>query len=215
MSTLSPLVFLDINATPHTLPSVSSRWSFDITTATRFVTLNDVILLSYMEGGPANTLVPFLDLYSLQQSYDPEALGILGSDLASYLKTPSYDQNIRGAYRIYVLRLGQPTGAALTLNNVAAQPVLTLTARDQGTYTNKLSAEVASGTIVGKRVTLRFRQETTVLDNLQNAFHLGYVGNASAAALTITRSGDHATRLQTTLTGASDGSISLDLDVTQ
>src|SRR4030095_2620768 len=32
---------------------------------------------------------------------------------------------------------------------------------------------------------------------------------------TITRTGDRATRLQTTLTGASDGSINLDLDLTQ
>lgn len=215
MATLSPLVFTDINNQPRTEPSVSSLWRFDISTATRYVTINDCILMSYMEGGPANALVPYLDLHSLQSTYDPENLGILGSDLASYLKTPSFDLNVRGAYRVYVIRLGQPSGASLTLLDGAALQVLQLTSKDAGTYANKNSVEVASGTVVGKRLTFRFRQETVILNNLQNAFHLAYTGNAATGALTITRTGDVATRLQTTLSGASDGSIAMDLDLTQ
>jgi hypothetical protein len=211
----NPLLILDANNAPRVSPSVSSRWTFDQTTQSRFVSQHDVILLSYMEGGQPNTLVPFLDDQALRETYDPENLHILGADLASYLKAPSFDLNVRGAYRIYVLRLGHPTRASLTLLNGAAQPVLLLTSVDYGIYVNKLSAEVASGTVVGKRVTIRFRQETTILDNLQNAFQLAYTGNASAATITITRTGDAATRLQTTLTGATDGSISLDLDLTQ
>jgi hypothetical protein len=62
---------------------------------------------------------------------------------------------------------------------------------------------------------VRFRQELVVLDNLLNSFHLAYTGNGSAAQVTITRTADVATRLQTTLTGATDGSIALDLDLTQ
>jgi hypothetical protein len=168
-----------------------------------------------MEGGPANELVPYIDLHTLQDTYDPEGLQILGSDLAGYLKTPSFDLNVRGAYRIYVIRLGQPTPATLTLLDGAAAPVLNLLSTDTGTYANKISIEVGTGTSVGKRVTVRFRQETTVLDNLRDAFHLAYTGNATAATLTITRQDDVAIRLQTTLTGATDGSIALDLNLTQ
>src|SRR5215510_11072473 len=133
----SPLLILDANGAPRIEPSVSSRWSFDTTSASRFIAQHDVIELAYMEGGPANQLTPFIDLHELQLTYDPESLHILGADLASYLKSPSFDLNVRGAYRIYILRLGQPTGASLTLNNAAVQPVLTLTANDKGTYTNK------------------------------------------------------------------------------
>src|SRR4029450_3331246 len=111
----NPLLILDANSQPRISPSVSSRWSFDQGSAARFVAQNDVILLSYMEGGPANELVPYIDLHELQSVYDPETLHILGSDLASYLKTPSFDLNIRGAYRIWTLRLGQPTAASVTL----------------------------------------------------------------------------------------------------
>ena len=211
----SPLLILDAQGAPRIEPSVSARFSFDITSATRFLATHDVVLMSYMEGGEANTLVPYIDVQELQRVYDPENLGILGADLANYLKTPSHNPDTRGAYREYVLRLGQPTPATLTLLDGASSPVMTLASRDAGTYTNKISVEVGTGTVVGKRVTMRFRQETTVLDNLQNAFHLAYTGNASTATMTITRTADHATRLQTALTGATDGSINLDLDLTQ
>src|SRR4029434_8044991 len=96
----NPLLILDVNGAPRISPSVSSRWEFDQGSVSRFVAQRDVILMSYMEGGPANQLVPFIDLPQLQQTYDPEGLHILGADLASYLKTPSFDLNIRGAYRI-------------------------------------------------------------------------------------------------------------------
>src|SRR5262249_10587747 len=149
----SPLLILDANGVPRTEPSVSSRWTFDETSATRFIAQRDVIELSYMEGGPANQLVPYIDVQELQSVYDPENLQILEAVLASCPKAPSFDLNTRGAYRTYVLRLGQPTAASLILLDGAAAQVLTLTATDAGTYTNKLSVSVAAGTVVGKRLT--------------------------------------------------------------
>src|SRR5262245_57769475 len=128
----SPLLVLDANGVPRVEPSVSSRWSFDTTSVNRFIAQRDVIELSYMEGGPANILAPYIDVQELQTVYDPENLQILGADLASYLKAPSFDLNTRGAYRIYVIRLGQPTAAFLTLLDGAAAQVLTLTATDSG-----------------------------------------------------------------------------------
>jgi hypothetical protein len=211
----NPLLILDVNGAPRISPSVSSRWEFDEGSVSRYIAQRDVVLMSYMEGGPANELVPFIDLRQLQQTYDPEGLHILGADLASYLKTPSFDLNIRGAYIIYVLRLGQPTPATLTLLDGASTQVLVLTSRDDGTYANKNAVQVSTGSVVGKKVTLRFRQELLVLDNLQNALHLAYTGNGTLATLTVTRQDDKAIRLQTALTGATDGSIALDLDLTQ
>ena len=215
MASSNPLLVLDANSQPRISPSVSSRWVFDQGSTSRYVSQHDVILLSYMEGGPANQLVPYIALQDIRDTYDPESLGILGVDLASYLKTPSFDLNVRGAYRVYVIRLGQPTPATLTLLDDASAPVIQLDSLDAGTYANKVSVEVATGTVVGKRVTLRFRQETSVMDNLRDGFHLAYTGNATAATLTITRTGDKAVRLQTTITGATDGSIAQDLDLTQ
>jgi hypothetical protein len=215
MSTAQPLLYVDVNGQPHIAPSVSSRWTFDTTSAQRFIAQQDVVLLSWMEGGPANVLVPYIDLSQIRTIYDPENLGTLGVQLADYLKSPSFDLNVRGAYRIWVARLGQPTAAQLILKDGALADVLHLVWNDPGTGGNKASVVVGSGTVAGKRLTVRWRQETTVLDNLGQSFHLAYTGNATAATLTITRTGDKAVRLQTTLTGATDGSISLDLDLTQ
>jgi hypothetical protein len=211
----NPLLILDVNGAPRVSPSVSSRWEFDEGSVSRYIAQRDVVLMSYMEGGPSNEMVPFIDLRQLQHTYDPEGLHILGTELASYLKTPSFDLNVRGAYRIYVLRLGQPTPASLTLLDGASTPVLVMTSIDAGTYANKNAVQVSTGSVVGKKVTLRFRQELLVLDNLQNALHLAYTGNGTLATITITRQDDKAIRLQTALTGATDGSIPLDLDLTQ
>jgi hypothetical protein len=208
-------MFVDILGHPVIEPSVSSLWSFDQSSQQRFVAQHDVVLLSAFEGGTPGVLTPYIDLRALQRVYDPENLKILGADLADYLVRPSFDINVRGAYRLWVIRLGAPTKASLMLQNVTPANTLLLTSTDYGSYVNKISAEVASGTVVGKRVTLRFRQEVLTLDNLQNAFHLGYTGNGTTATLTVTRVADRATRLQTALTGATDGSISLDLDLTQ
>lgn len=211
----NPLLFVDLNGAGHIEPSISLRSTFDESTAKRFVATNDIVLISAFEGGAPGILVPYINTQELRQIYDPENLSILGTDLTKYLDAPSGDINVRGAYRIYALRLGTPTQGSLILQSSAPANVLTLTSKDYGLYVNKNSVEIATGTIAGKRVTLRFRQELLTLDNLQNQLHLAYTGNGSVATLTITRAADKATRLQTTLTGATDGSISLDLDLTQ
>jgi hypothetical protein len=101
------------------------------------------------------------------------------------------------------------------LQSSAPADVLRLTSTDYGTYVNKLSVEIGTGTQTGKRITQRFRQEVLTLDNLGNAFNLAYTGNGTVGTMTITRVADRATRLQTALTSATDGSVSLDLDLTQ
>jgi hypothetical protein len=215
MSTSNPLLYVDVNSQPHIAPSVSSRWIFDISSPQRYIAQQDVVLLSWMEGGPANVLIPYIDLQQLRDVYDPENLGTLGVVLSDYLKTPSFDLNARGAFRIWVARLGQPTAAQLILKDGALANVLQLVWDDPGTSGNKASVVVGAGSVIGKRFTVRWRQEMPLLDNLQNSFHVAYTGNATAATLTITRTADKAVRLQTTLTGASDGSIGLDVDLTQ
>lgn len=214
MATTSPLIFQDINSQVHIEPSVSVRTIFDQSTPKRFIAINDIIVPGAYEGGPTNTLVPYVNTLEIKRVYDPLNTHSLPTELIGYMDAPSGDLNVRGAYRVWPLRLGTATPASFTLQSSLPADVLRLTARDAGTYTNANSVEVASGTVTGKRITLRLNQEILVLDNLQNSLHISYVGNGTAATLTITRTGDAATRLQTTLTGASDGSIPLDLDLT-
>jgi hypothetical protein len=121
---------------------------------------------------------------------------------------------VRGAYKIWVIRIGQPTEAKLTLQSSVPANVAVYTSATQGATPNGISLEVATGSIIGKRLTRRFGTQTLVMDNLRTALAIGYTGNAASATLTLTRTGDRTVRLQTALTGATDGSIPLDLDLT-
>lgn len=210
----NPLIFTNLLGQPVVNPSVTSNWQFDSTTETRFVAQHDVILISAFEAGPANIVAPYVTAQEIRATYDPANTHSLPTELVSYLKSPSGDPNVRGAYRIFVVRIGQPTAAHLTLQSSAPANVLVYTAASEGTGPNGISLEVANGTLTGKRITRRFREQTLILDNLRTALALSYTGNATAATLTLTRTGEVTNRLQTVLTGASDGSIPLDLDLT-
>jgi hypothetical protein len=148
---------------------------------------------------------------------DPQGTNGQGIQLADYARVPTYDARIPGAFRIYAARVGTPTAGTLTLQNDDTTPddVMRVDSRDKGSYVNKISLEVMEGTVTGRRVIVRYGTEETVsYDNLRNAVNLAYIGNATAATLTITRQNDRAIRLQTTLTGATDGSVNLDIDLT-
>lgn len=211
----SPLQVTDVNAQSRIEPGISSRVDVDITAQQQFLTFRDVILLSPMDDGVPATVAPYISLREIQADFDPLNLHISGVNLASYIKVPSFEQNIRGAYRIFVARVGIPTQATYILRDGAAASVATLTSRIWGTGGNQQSVIVGTGSVLGKRVTLQFDgAPPQVLDNLQPGIHLAYTGNGTTATLTILRAGDIATRLQTTLAGSTDGSVNLDIDLT-
>lgn len=210
----NPLTFVNILNQPVVEPGVASLWNFDISTAQRFAAQSDMVLIGHFEGGPVGQMTPYVDGNQIPETYDPENLHILSTELSRYFYAPSLSGSYRGAYRTYVVRPEGPTPSSLTLQSSLPANVLALTSTDAGTGVNALSVEVATGSLAGKRVTIHFGSDAFPLDNLQNTFHLAYTGNASAATLTITRTGDQAIRLQTALTAPTDGSIALDLDLT-
>ena len=211
----NPLVVRDFFNQARIEPSIFSQVTIDARVQQRFVAQRDVIVLSAFEGGPPHTILSFIDPREIQQVHDPQNLHISGVELINYMKVPSFDQRVRGAYRIYTDRVGTPTQSTITLVDALAANVMTLTSKDYGTQGNQLSVEVVPGSVVGRQLLLRFGAlEVLVIDNLQDAFHIAYAGNGSACTLTITRTGDVATRLQTAVTSSTDGSVGLDIDLT-
>ena len=214
----NPLLLQTAGGQSRIEPSVFSQVTVDTRIQQRLQAFRDVIFLSPFEGGPAGEIGVYIDPQSIREVFDPEGLHGSGVTLSDYMKAPTYDPRVPGAYRMYIGRVGKPTSAMLTLKDDATPTpadVLTLESKDKGTYTNKISVEIAPGTIVGLKFIQRFGiSEVVTLDNLRNALDVSYYGNATAATMTITRTGDAATRLQTTLTGQTDGSINLDLDLT-
>lgn len=121
--------------------------------------------------------------------------------------------NTVGSGSIQVTGASTALGFGFSLGTVytAASPVnvLTLTARDFGVHTNKISAQVSD---VGGGKILEFvfedgtkkTTETSALLGSTAEFTVLYTGNGSAATMTLS-----ATQLTTSLTGASDGSVNL------
>lgn len=214
----NPLLIQTIGGQSRVEPSVFSQVTVDTRIQQRLQAFRDVVFLSPFEGGPAGEIRVFIDPQDIRETYDPEGLRGSGVTLIDFTKAPTYDPRVPGAYREYIGRVGKPTAASLTLNDDAAptpNPVMVLTSKDKGTYVNKISVEIAPGTLVGRKVIQRFgTSEVVSLDNLRNALDVSYYGNATSALMTITRTADRAVRLETTLTGQTDGSINLDLDLT-
>jgi hypothetical protein len=96
----NPLIVNDFFNTSHVEPSVFSRVEVDTRTQQRFVAQRDVIVLSIFEGGAPNTIQVFIDPRELQQAHDPQNLHIPGVDVVNYMKVPSFNPSIRGAYRL-------------------------------------------------------------------------------------------------------------------
>lgn len=217
MAVLNPLRVTGFYGEQRVEPSVYSRVTVGTQVQQRVQAFRDVVLLSMFEGGPTEGLPIYTDPTEMHAELDPQGSNGQGIQLADYCRVPTFDPRIPGAFRIYAARVGKPTAGTLTLTNAEATPapVMTVESRDKGSYVNKISLEVMEGTVVGRRVLVRYGTEETVsYDNLRNAFNLAYIGNATAATVTITRQNDQAVRLQTALTGATDGSVNLDIDLT-
>lgn len=213
----NPLRVTDFYGNGRVEPSVFSIVDIDTRVQQRLQAFRDVVLLSTFEGGPTEGLTVFVDPEEMHNVMDPEGTNGQGIQLADYARVPTFDARIPGAYRVYTGRVGRPTPSTLTLQDDATTPddVMRVDSRDKGSYVNKISIEVMPGTLSGKRVIVRYAtQEVVSFDNLRNAINLSYIGNATAATVTITRQADQAVRLQTSLTGATDGSINLDIDLT-
>ena len=217
MAVVNPLRVTDFWGNARIEPSVYGIVHVGTQVQQRVQAFRDVVLLSMFDGGPTEGLPVYTDPTEMHAALDPQGTNGQGIQMADYARVPTYDPRIPGAFRIYAARVGQPTASALTLQHGLASPtdVLRVESRDTGAYVNKISLEVMDGTVMGRRVIVRYGTEETVsYDNLRHAVNLAYIGNATLATLTIFREGDRAVRLQTALTGATDGSVNLDIDLT-
>jgi hypothetical protein len=151
--------------------------------------------------------------------------GLIGSgnayDAARAVFTPStqiIEGNTVRPQLVYVVRADAATQSAITLNDGASAASIVLTSNDFGTQTNQLSVAVASSTVsqtltpptndTSKLITISstYTGSTEVYDNLGVGCILSveYTGNGSTATLTTS-----ATQMTTTISGQSDGSVSL------
>lgn len=180
------------------------------------------ILLARFLYGPSDAVNEFSRLGDYETAHDPEGFRGAASEVGRFVWAPGFNRtDLPGPAKVRTVRVGAgshtPVQAYADLQSASPAAVIRITAIEGGTFGNGIRYKVAAGSSTGRKITLAYKDDPRWVvegDNLGSLFALTYTGNASAAVTTVTRSGDLATRLQIALTGASDGSVSLDVDLT-
>jgi hypothetical protein len=87
--------------------------------------------------------------------------------------------------RIFAVRVNPATQATKNLLGASTNPMILLTSRDYGLYTNQIRVQVEAGSVSGKKVTVSFQNQTPeVLDNIsRGAFTIQYITGASTITI--------------------------------
>jgi len=136
-------------------------------------------------------------------------------DLMRLCWTPSTSPEVIGANYVDFIRVGVPKQSSLILTD-GASAVLVATSREYGKDSNNIRVKVEDGTAEGKKITVskvddEGREVINSYDNLINAFSILYTGSGTAATITITKTGDDATLLQTAVTAVTGDNLNIDL----
>ena len=103
------------------------------------------------------------------------------------LFNPSNDPNILGgAQQVIAMKVNPSTASSAQLEN-DYNPILAITSKDYGDFTNQINIEVATGTTKGKLLSIAYEDNLEVIDNLggDEIFTLNYV-NPSNGWTTVT-----------------------------
>lgn len=139
---------------------------------------NNLVVLGSSYGGQPNTLLAF------QSPAESDAMLISGElrDAVRKCFAPSSQTNAPG--KVYAMRVGTATQAALTLKDVGAANSLVLTSAQYGLGANQVKAKVESGTITGKKLTSQLGTAYYSQDNVgRAAFTMQYSGTGAGVAI--------------------------------
>lgn len=180
----NPLVHFDLFNQPRTEPHVSGFVQLDTTEPAQSDPVNDLVILSPFRSGKPGVLVTHRSILSIANLHDPGNNEDQGVALARMAKDAFSDRDVFGAGVIRTLRVDPATNAACLLK-ASAVDLIRIARNDYGSHTNGPGVTVGAGTHVGKKITLNEPLGRIVGDDLGECLHIQYVGNGSAATLTI------------------------------
>lgn len=124
--------------------------------------------------------------------------------------TPSNEPGIGSPSQVGVVRINKATKGTSTVKDVDTYDVIELSSKGYGIYTNQIRRKISNGTNEGKKISVKFENQTVEVDDLTyNLFTIQYIGAGTACTLTIDPEGN----LVTSVTGG-PGSEDLTVDLT-
>ncbi|GEM_PF-4988018 len=150
---VNPLTFTDLFGAKHVEPSVTG--TIDVQTVEPILSsnVNDLIIVSPYRSGKPNELNFFRSLASFRDNHDPDRNEDEGVALAQVARSGFADRDVYGAASLGSVRVDAATQSAVDLLT-GSTTLITVTTSDYGSHTTNRSCVVASGTNVGKKVTL-------------------------------------------------------------
>ncbi len=166
--------------TEHLVPGTYTR--SDNIASPSGVSAGNHVVMGRSDGGEPGKLLVFS---SLSEARDVLRGGELLEAVAhAFTCSPAYTPQ-----RVYAMRVNTGTQATVELSSGAA-PMLRLTTKGYGAYTNQQKIWVQSGTTSGKKITVAMKDEEFVYDNVGiNALDIEYTGSHTDAAVTVTDTG--------------------------
>ncbi len=185
------------------LPGVYTADNVSATLPTNGTPPPPLLFIGFGDGNEPQTL----QFYSDAQSLTDSLRGGPCAEFVPFLTNPSNE--LAGAQLITYINVGANTQSSLALLTSGSTTAIMLTSADYGVPSNLLQAEVQTGTVTGKKLTLydaymaQFSasggQSTLTGDNLGVPFQLAYIGTAvSGVSYTVTLSGSNAITLSVT-----------------
>ncbi len=178
----------------HLAPGAYSRFD-SVKGIGSLVTANNVVIMGQSTGGKPNTLLQF-------NSIADAVNGLKSGPLMEAVRLAFNPGNDLNPQRLYAVRVNAATQSTYTMDN-GANDMVKVDSLDYGLDQNQITLALAAGTTSGKKVTIGFKTDTEVIDDIiQNSITITH----ATATVTIA---NNATTQQMTL---SVGPITIDFD---
>lgn len=180
----NPLAHFDLFQQRRIEPHISTAMQLEVTEPPEADLVNVLAILSPFRSGQPLKLVTHRSLTSIQNLHDPGFNEDQGVALARMAADPFSDDDVFGAGTIATLRVDPATNAKTRIK-AGAVDLIEVARADYGSHTNGPGVTVGSGTHVGKKITLSDPLRSIVGDDLGQLLTVQYVGNGTAATLTL------------------------------
>lgn len=138
-------------------------------------------------------------------------------DCALAARSPSKTPGIGGASRLLIWKTNSSTQSTVTLSNATPAPVVIVKDKKWGASGNDLSITLATGSTANQKLVtinkLNDTAESLGENPARSVVTIDYTGDASAATLTISGVSESAKVLSTALTGQTDSSANLSIQL--
>lgn len=166
--------------TEHLVPGTYTR--SDNVANPSGVSAGNHVVMGKSDGGEPGKLLGFSSL--------AEARDVLkGGELLKAVAHAFSPSPVYTPQKVYAMRVNDGTQSTVELES-SGTPIIRLTSKDFGAFTNQLKTWIRSGTNKGKKITVAMKDEEFVYDNIaQKAFEVEYTGSHDSATVTVSTTG--------------------------